>query len=135
MVKVSSESQLEGKVAGSASGKRSAIIDVKMADGTEKMIRLKGCGNEDQGFIDQNYLVTIHKDKAVGSKEIRGCQFENSTYRESYLQNKVNQILSENGLVGANKPIGFWKYSGGDTPEEAWRWSEVGVANPYPLQI
>ena len=59
---------------GYASGKRSAII----CDANNDWIRLKGCGNLDQGFP----LEPMPCPEA--SDEVRGCQFANTAYREMY---------------------------------------------------
>ena len=57
---------------GFASGKRSAILE---KDG--KLFRLKGCGNLDEGFPVER-LDSLVED----AKEIRGCAFEHTAFRE-----------------------------------------------------
>ena len=53
-------------------------------------------------------------------QEVRGCQFANTVYRELYFQGLVNKILEDNGLVGANTPLGLWAYAAFD---EELQWS------------
>ena len=66
-----------------ASGKRSALLVAE--DGT--FIRLKGCGNLDQGFPVEPMPWP------ADTIEVRGCQFANTVYRELEFQNRVNHIL------------------------------------------
>ena len=46
----------------------------------------------------------------IDSQDVRGCQFQNTIYREMVMQLKVNAILEANELTGANVPLGLWKY-------------------------
>ena len=43
--------------------------------------------------------------------EIRGCGFSSSVYREIYFQSKINHLLSQHKLAGANEPLGAWEYA------------------------
>jgi len=74
MIKVSEQTAKDQgeKATGLASGIRSALVSVEI-EGEEVLLRLKGCGNNDQGFLMPG-----------GHKEIRGCQFESSAFRECY---------------------------------------------------
>ena len=102
-----------------ASGKRSAIlVDRSIKDGQMTMIRLKGCGNLSEGFPVEPMPWPF------GSDDVRGCQFANTAYRELYYQAKINALLEENKLVGANIPIGVWAY--GRFTEE-----ETGLKNEH----
>ena len=92
------------------------------------MIRLKGCGNLCEGFPTEK----LEWPPEGTSLEIRGAQYFNSVYRELYFQAKANKILENNGLVGANVPLGVWKYSHGETKSDQQRWSELKLKNEYP---
>ena len=99
-----------------ASGKRSALL----IDDDGNFIRLKGCGNLDQGFPVEP--MAYPPEIAV---DVRGCQFQNSVYRELYFQSRVNAILHENNLTGANFPLGIWKYG-------KFNLKSIGLENEYP---
>ena len=65
--------QTEGYIC-KASGKRSAIL-IDTSD-HQSFIRLKGCGNLEQGFPLEPMAFPMDSD------EVRGCQFINTVYRE-----------------------------------------------------
>lgn len=90
-----------GSFLGFASGKRSAIL---VDTDNQSFIRLKGCGNLDQGFPLEPMAYPMD------SEEVRGCQFKNTVYREMYFQKLINGILDANQLTGANIPVGLWDY-------------------------
>ena len=90
---------------GVKSGTRSGLVKY---DG--EWYRLKGCGNNDEGFI-----IRLHKTPSSAStsdketwQEIRGCAFYNTSLRElyytSYLSTcadfQCNNIISANGSIG-----------------------------------
>ena len=91
----------QGNFHGFASGKRSAIL---VDTNDQSFIRLKGCGNLDQGFPLEPMAFPMD------SEEVRGCQFENTVFREMYYQKIVNDLLESEKLTGANIPLGLWKY-------------------------
>ena len=95
------------------------------------MIRLKGCGNLTEGFP----IEKLEWPPEGTSSEVRGAQYFNSVYRELYFQSKANKILEDNGLVGANKPLGVWKYSSGDSSSEKERWTDLGLKYEFPTEI
>ena len=45
-----------------------------------------------------------------------------------FFQNRVNSILHENNLTGANFPLGLWKYS-------KFNLKDIGLENEYPDEI
>ena len=57
-----------------------------LVDEDGNLIRLKGCGNLDEGFPVE-FMAYPMDNIAI---EVRGCQFENSVYREMFYQNRVN---------------------------------------------
>jgi hypothetical protein len=74
--------------------------------------RLKGCGDMTKGF----HLEFIDNKNFPQAKEIRGCAFEHTTYRELYISDYVNKLLKPLGLECANKPLGWWTYHLPDAP-------------------
>jgi hypothetical protein len=105
----------EGGFFGYQSGARSAIININ-----GKHYRLKGCGNFENGFNER--FMGFPKD----CKDVRGCQFRNTTFREVYFSDTINEILKKFGYEVANKPIGVWLYS------EDIRNDELGILNDKP---
>ena len=102
MNKLSKEFEKVDKFIGITSGKRSCIIKYK----TGEFLRLKGCGNYKNGFT----LLEYENDLPFKKIEIRGCQFENTVFRELYYSYKVNEILKKYGMYCANVPLGYFKY-------------------------
>ena len=102
MNKLSKEFEKVNKFIGITSGKRSCIIKSK----TGEFLRLKGCGNYKSGFT----LLKYEKDLSFKKIEIRGCQFENTAFRELYYSYKVNEILKKYNMYCANIPLGYYKY-------------------------
>jgi hypothetical protein len=90
---------------GLQSGRRSALIKVD-----NKWYRLKGCGDLGQGFPLRR-VETPPTGAPEECWELRGCMFEHTVSRELYMTNKINSILSENRLLPANEPIGWWEYA------------------------
>lgn len=84
---------------GVASGVRSALVKVQ-----GRWYRLKGCGNNDEGFIFQ----VLNKNSPLVN--IRGCSFEHTSQRELYMTESVEKLLSKHGLQGANQSLGYYKY-------------------------
>ncbi|GAB5360400.1 hypothetical protein AAMO2058_000624600 [Amorphochlora amoebiformis] len=81
---------------GYACGVRSAIVKVE-----GQWYRLKGCGNNDQGFpIRINSF----------NKEFRGCMFPDTAARELHMSNLVAATLKPIGVLGANEPLGWYEY-------------------------
>jgi len=93
---------------GIMSGARSALVKIN-----GEWYRLKGCGDKTRGFP----LDVVENNKVPkGTKEIRGCAFEHTTYRELHISDYVNHLLKSLGLECANKPIGWWDYHIPDSP-------------------
>lgn len=67
-------------------------------------IRLKGCGNLNEGFPLE--AMPYPPD----TFDVRGCQFFSSVYREMYFTQLIGGILESNQLLCANKPLGVWHY-------------------------
>lgn len=67
-------------------------------------IRLKGCGNLNDGFPLE--AMPYPPD----TFDVRGCQFFSSVYRELYYTLLIGGILESNQLLSGNRPLGVWKY-------------------------
>lgn len=108
LVKVSKETVLTNKqnrdfYLAFKSGIRSAIVPLN-----NKYYRLKGCGNNNEGFVTEKL-----KFRKTG-EEIRGCQFKHTSIREVYMSDKINTILMNYGFEVANKPVGIYYYNDND---------------------
>lgn len=90
---------------GIGSGRRSAIV--KEGD---KLVRLKGCGNNGDGFV-VNQMVYPEN-----GKELRGCCFEQTALREQIMSFKIKAILDKAGLPIGNIPYKIWQYSSATLP-------------------
>ena len=86
------------------SGKRSAIYFDKA---TGKFYRLKGCGNEESGFIKSMGKVNLSPE----SQEIRGAHYNHTVKRELFMTAKIDDYLKASGFEAGNKSIGFIMYS------------------------
>ncbi len=83
------------------SGRRSSILFSE----DSFALRLKGCGNNFNGF-ELGEVLSIGKNHF----EIFGCQFKNTCLREQYVSETINKKLKESDFFSANLPVGFWKY-------------------------
>jgi len=102
----------EGCVVGVASGVRSGLVKL---DGD--WYRLKGCGNNDKGFLVQ----THHSGTGTGHKEaswreIRGSAFRHTGLRELAMTARLDQLLSPCGILSCNKSIGLSLYDAPNQP-------------------
>ncbi|CAF0734991.1 unnamed protein product [Adineta ricciae] len=94
------KSKLSSPWKGIVSGTRSALIKLSSSE----WYRLKGCGNDTDGFpirpvSDSNDKVTI-----------RGCAFLHSTHRELVMTKYISNLLSTHQIECANIPIGWFEY-------------------------
>lgn len=104
----------KGTIIGVQSGVRSALVKChsnnnNKDDNKEKInwIRLKGCGNNYDGFPIRS---VDHKTEYRHCVNIRGCSFESTCFRELYYAEKVNELLRSSGQSGGNQPIGWFEY-------------------------
>ena len=95
----SKEEESKKQFKGWKSGIRSAIIPFE-----SKYYRLKGCGNNEEGFISKK--LNFKKN----GEEIRGSQFRHTSIREIFMSNKVQERLEKYGVKITNKPIGMIEY-------------------------
>jgi hypothetical protein len=95
----SSNSSCTAKL-GLRSGIRSGLL--KGDNGT--WYRLKGCGNNDEGFI----LQTVTK-KSV-SVNIRGCAFRWTAARELFMTTLIGEALAAESYLAGNKSVCLYEY-------------------------
>jgi len=89
-----------------ASGIRSGLVKYE-----QTWYRLKGCGNNSDGFIIQT--TTLPKSSASGGvswRQIRGCAFSNTVFRELNMTDRLIRALNPRGIVSANIPVGYMLY-------------------------
>lgn len=86
---------------GFASGVRSAMLFNR---DTAQWYRLKGCGNNADGFLVSPV--------ETGSTHvtIRGSSFEHTTHRELLYSQIIGRLLQKRGYVGCNEPAGWYDY-------------------------
>ncbi|KNC51960.1 uncharacterized protein AMSG_08206 [Thecamonas trahens ATCC 50062] len=92
-----------------ASGIRSALVRV-----AGEWFRLKGCGNNDEGFVIRE--VETDDGRERGLVNIRGSSFEHTTIREMLMTHKIEAVATEIGMLSANAPRGWYVYELADDP-------------------
>jgi hypothetical protein len=107
----------EADVSGYASGVRSAVIQ----DATSgKWYRLKGCGNNADGFPivpvldDAGNPLFSGEERLDGAsvplRKIRGACYLHTATLELHISAKVGALLAPYGMRCANEPCGWWEY-------------------------
>ena len=66
---------------------------------------MKGCGNLAEGFPIEPFEL-----KENGF-EVRGCCYQQTSFRELHMQSRINKILDEANLTGGNQPLGVFQYA------------------------
>jgi hypothetical protein len=94
------KTKLPSRLKGIISGTRSALIKSK----SSKWYRLKGCGDNTDGFLIKPIANSTTK------STIRGCAFLHTTYRELFMTNYISHILSSQKIECANVSIGWFEY-------------------------
>jgi hypothetical protein len=102
LIKTNLSSRLKGVI----SGARSALIKSNLS----KWYRLKGCGDNTDGFL----IKSISNTKST----IRGCAFLQTTYRELFMTNLISRLFSSHKIECANLPIGWFEYKLSDKNSE-----------------
>jgi len=92
-----------GALRGVASGTRSALAKV---DGA--WFRLKGCGNNDEGF---RVRVNPRRADGVAWRDIRGSAFPKEALTELLMADRVARALAARGAAGANGAVAFARYA------------------------
>ena len=90
---------------GVASGCRSGLLRL---DG--KWYRLKGCGNNDEGFVVRvNAPGELRKEQGAW-RDIRGSAFPHTALRELLITSETAAALEKEGIIGCNKALGMAIY-------------------------
>lgn len=90
-----------------ASGVRSCVFKL---DG--QWYRLKGCGNNDEGFIVQN---DVNSEKEV-TRQIRGSAWLHTAIRENFMAAHLASSMQSQGVLGANEAMGIYMYDAPNQP-------------------
>lgn len=96
LIKTKFPSHLQGIL----SGTRSALIK----SNSSKWYRLKGCGDNTDGFLIKPISNSDRK------FTIRGCAFLNTTHRELFMTYYISQLLARHHIECANISIGWFEY-------------------------
>lgn len=86
-----------------ASGVRSALIKLN-----SKWYRLKGSGNNDEGFIVRTSAPSKKGEKPW--RDVRGSAFFHTALRENYMTAAIAHELEPQGILGANTSMGLYEY-------------------------
>ena len=88
------------------SGCRSACVKIE-----NEWFRLKGCGNNADGFISKTseMVIEIGKPKQK-TRQIRGSAFVHTALMENYNGAVLSQALEPHGILSANIPMGYYLY-------------------------
>lgn len=129
-----------------ASGVRSALVHIPApridgnghgAPGT--WLRLKGCGNSDEGFVLRYRGGAPDDGAAVEDEpplaELRGCAFGYSAVAECVVGQRLDAAFaarfgSRDVVVAANEPLGVWRYPWSATPLDAPSATEETATTP-----
>ena len=96
-----------------ASGVRSAVVKIK-----EKWYRLKGCGNNDEGFIVRHLKGGggAVADPEMTTRYIQGSAFAATAARELHMTSMLDEKLQKQNIPGCNKALGYYRYSAPNKP-------------------
>ncbi|CAF1187433.1 unnamed protein product [Rotaria sordida] len=94
------KTKLPSRLKAIVSGARSALIK----SNSSKWYRLKGCGDNTDGFPIKPISNTNTK------LTIRGCAFLHTTYRELFMTYYISHLLASHRIECANVPIGWFEY-------------------------
>jgi hypothetical protein len=94
------KTKLSSRLKGIISGARSALIK----SNSSKWYRLKGCGDNTDGFLIKPISNSNKK------LTIRGCAFLHTTYRELFMSHYISHLLSPHKIECANTSIGWFEY-------------------------
>ena len=75
--------------------------------------RLKGCGNNDEGFVIK-YEISRKTKKMT--KQIRGSAWIHTAMRENYMTSHLANTLEKKGVLGANAAMGAYLYGPSNQP-------------------
>jgi len=92
-----------------ASGVRSCLVKLE-----GKWYRLKGSGNNDEGFVIRQNAASVSTGDAW--RDIRGCAFWSTALRENYMSAHLAAVLDPQGIVGCNTAKGVYVYGPPNEP-------------------
>ena len=93
-----------------ASGVRSACVKID-----NKWYRLKGSGNNDQGFPVKTSSQVVETGKPpIKTRQIRGSAFVHTARCENYYSSKLAKEMDQHNIYGANGSMGYYEYGGKD---------------------
>ena len=107
LVKTTRAAAGPGAVRGAGSGVRSALV---RCAGGAGVARLKGCGNNADGFPARVLGSSGTREDGRTPVEVRGCCFAATCARELQMTARVARVLAAHGVRGANEPLGWWRY-------------------------
>ena len=91
-----------------ASGVRSACVKLN-----DKWYRLKGSGNNNQGFPIKTTSQVVEAGKpAIETRQIRGAAFVHTAICENYYSSELAKEMDQHNVYGANGSMGYYKYGG-----------------------
>jgi len=91
-----------------ASGVRSSLVKLG-----EKWYRLKGSGNNDEGFVVRR---NTEADSSSEWRDIRGCAFVHTATRENFMVSLLKSKLDQEGIVSCNSAMGYYIYDKPNQP-------------------
>ncbi|CAF3333966.1 unnamed protein product [Rotaria socialis] len=94
------KTELSSRLKGIISGVRSALIKCN----STKWYRLKGCGDNTDGFSIKPISQSDTK------LTIRGCAFLHTTHRELFMTYYISQLLAPHKIQCANSSVGWFEY-------------------------
>jgi hypothetical protein len=106
LIKVPLETGGVNALRGVASGTRSALIKVG-----HSWYRLKGCGNNDEGFVVRRNRASIDR---PAWRDIRGCAFEHTALRELMMSARLGEAAKSTETVSCNESMGYYTYTGSE---------------------
>lgn len=90
-----------------ASGVRSCIFKLE-----GKWYRLKGCGNNDEGFVIKSEV----NPAGDFTRQIRGSAWLHTAIRENYMTAELAKTMEPKGMLGANVAMGAYVYDAPNQP-------------------
>jgi hypothetical protein len=115
LIKVREAEAGEGAIRGVASGTRSALVKLGSS-----WYRLKGCGNNDEGFTVKTerqaedkpeHAPDDYKPAYIEFRQVRGSAFPHTAARELVVAGRVATALAPHDAAGANEPIALMLYA------------------------
>eukprot|EP00941_MAST-03F_sp_MAST-3F-sp1_P001716 g1716.t1 len=85
------------------------VFNSNSNEATTRFFRLKGCGMP----CGKGFTIRTQYNSILGQKcrDIRGSSHEHTTLRELHMTSKINILLQEKGMIGANEPFGWYQYT------------------------